>query len=53
MWVFSGDACGAYGLEDLKIAHAGRNDPQGTIVLTSESSKFKLRNGDGLLLRVD
>lgn len=53
MWVFSGDACGAYGLDDLKIAHSGRNDPKGTIVLTSESPKFKLRNGDGLLLRVD
>jgi hypothetical protein len=53
MWVFSGDACGTYGLESLRIAHSGRTDPKGTIVLTSESPKFKLRNGDGLLLRVD
>ena len=53
LWVFSGDACGAYGLEHLKIAHSGRTDPKGTIVLTSESPKLKLRSGDGLLLRVN
>jgi len=53
IWVFSGDACGTYGLEDLKIVHSGRTDLQGTIVLTSKSPKFRLRNGDGMLLRVD
>lgn len=53
LWVFSGDACGIYGIEHLKIDHAGRSDPQGTIVLSSESRKLKLSAGDGLLLRVN
>lgn len=53
LWVFSTDACGIYGIEHLNIAHAGRTAPPGTIVLTSETHNFKLRSGDGLLLRVD
>ncbi|MGB7438276.1 MAG: hypothetical protein WBW49_22885, partial [Candidatus Acidiferrum sp.] len=52
MWVFSGDACGVYGIEHLRIAHAGRTNPQGQIVLVAERTNLKLSNGDGLLLRV-
>jgi hypothetical protein len=52
MWLFSSNACGVYGFSNIRIEHAGRSDPVGTIVLSSTNWKLKLGSGTGLLLRV-
>jgi hypothetical protein len=52
LWVFSANACGVYGLSGVGIAHAGRTDPLGTIVLELRAHKTRIQNGAGLLLRV-
>jgi hypothetical protein len=52
LWLFSTDACGLYGFDDLTIEHFGRTVPVGTIVLTSKTGKINIRTGSGFLLRV-
>jgi len=52
MRVFSSDACGTYGLSQIRVTHVGRTEPVGVIVLTSEKSQLKLPSGAGMLLRV-
>ena len=49
LWIFSTTACGTYGLEDVKLAHAGRSAPVGQITLESPKD-IEVRGGSGWLL---
>jgi len=49
LWIFATTACGVYGYENLKLAHAGTTDPKGQITLAS-TGDVQLYSGSGLLL---
>jgi hypothetical protein len=50
-WLFSASACGVYGYPDVWIAHAGKSDPVGVMVVASHG-RIKIAVGSGILLRV-
>jgi hypothetical protein len=52
-WVFSVNACGAYGFGDVHILHSGRTEPVGQITLVSDDKTVKVDRNSGMLLRVD
>ena len=51
LWVFSADACGVYGMPNVKIRDAGRRS--GEIVLSSTKGSLEVHPGSALLLRVN
>jgi hypothetical protein len=53
LWLFSSNACGAYGLRHVIVANAGRSDAAGEIILRASKGDVNIRSGAGLLLRVD
>ena len=52
-WLFSVNACGSYGLGDLKIVQSGRTAPVGEVILASDGKAVNLSKGSAMLLRVD
>jgi len=51
-WLFSTDACGLFGYNNLYIVHAGTTEPLGQITIAAKHGQVKIESGSGLLLRV-
>ncbi len=52
-WLFSVNACGAYGFGDLRILQSGRTESPGEVTLASNRRVVKIDKGSAMLLRVD
>jgi hypothetical protein len=52
LWVFSSNACGTYGLSNVRIVKKGLADPVADVVLGSNKGALNLPRGTGLILRV-
>jgi hypothetical protein len=51
-WLFSINACGAYGFDNLTVLHSGRTAPVGEVTLSSNGKMLKIDKGSALLLLV-
>jgi len=51
-WLFSSDACGAYGFGDLRILQSGRTEPFGEVTLATNRRAVNIEKGSAMLLRV-
>jgi hypothetical protein len=51
-WLFSVNACGAYGFDDLTVSHSGRTAPVGEVTLSSTTKVLKVDKGTAMLLLV-
>jgi len=52
-WLFSVNACGAYGFGDLRILRSGRTESLGEVTLASNHKAVKIDKGSAMLLRVN
>jgi hypothetical protein len=51
-WLFSINACGAYGFNGLTVFHSGRTAPVGEVTLSSNGKMLKIDKGSAMLLLV-
>jgi hypothetical protein len=52
LWVFSSDACGVFGMKEVKLSHSGSSDPVGEFTLHFEKDDMKLDAGTAFLFQV-
>jgi len=52
LWVFSSDACGVYGMKEVKLSHTGNSDPVGEFTLHFEKDDMKLDGGTAFLFQI-